>query len=228
MKTRQRGSAKVTAKLVSIQRAGALGITGGLQTSPSDTLDALANLLPMELTIEKWCYRAVLRLASLPDKHPLWKPVKKCANHLVKKHRSPLHLLLQLLDAEIATIGTKATKTSKPVAPEGRPFRICIPPDKDCSKKEAQVASEEIQIFTDGSIINGEVGAAAILTRPGKGHRILHYHLGKASKYTIVDTELVGISLALQLIKTEKKARCHTMIGADSQAAIKAIQNELQ
>ena len=101
------------------------------------------------------------------------------------------------------------------------------PPDKDCSKKEAQAASDEIQIFMDGSIINGKVGAAAILTRPGKGHRILHYHLGKASEYTIVDAELVGISLALQLIKTEKKARCHTMIGADSQAAIKAIQNEL-
>lgn len=71
------------------------------------------------------------------------------------------------------------------------------------------------------------MGAAAILTRPGKSHHILHYHLGKASEYTIYDAELVGISMAMHLIKTEKYARHNTMIGTDSQAAIKAIQNEL-
>jgi hypothetical protein len=68
---RRKGIVKITKKLTSIQRAGTLTITGGLCTSPTDTLDALANTLPIESTIEKWCFRAAVRLASLPDWHPV-------------------------------------------------------------------------------------------------------------------------------------------------------------
>ena len=223
----QRGTAQVTKKLTSTQRAGALAITGGLRTSPTDTLDALANLMPFELTIEKWCFRAAVRLAALPDRHPLRKPVKLCAKRMVKKHRSPLHNLSRVIDANPDNIGTKAVATHNPETPKRRPFKINIPPDKESSKKEAQKATEEIQVFTDGSVTDDRVGAAAILTRSGKDHRVLHYHLGKASEYTIYDAELAGLSMGMHLIKTEKVARRHTMMGADNQAAINAIQNEL-
>jgi ribonuclease HI len=222
-----RGSVKVTAKLASTQRAGALAITGGLRTSPTDTLDALANLLPFETVIDKWCYRAALRLAALHDKHPLRKPIKRCTRSRVKKHRSPLHLLLRVLETDARHIGTKALATYNPAKPERRPFEVRIPKSKESSKREALAASEEIQVFTDGSVINGKVGAAAVLTRPGKNHRLLHYHLGNESEYTIYDAELAGLSMGLHLIKTEKKACRGTMIGADNQAAIKAVQNEL-
>jgi hypothetical protein len=47
------GSAKVTKQITSVQRAGALAITGGLQTSPTDALDTCAFLLPAPLTICK-------------------------------------------------------------------------------------------------------------------------------------------------------------------------------
>ena len=40
-------------KLTSIQRAGMLAITGGLWTSPTDTLDAHTFLLPLHLEIKK-------------------------------------------------------------------------------------------------------------------------------------------------------------------------------
>jgi ribonuclease HI len=76
-------------------------------------------------------------------------------------------------------------------------------------------------------VIEDKVGAAAILTRPGKDHRTLHLHLGKASEYTIFDAELAGLSMGMYLIKTENAAHHKTMIGADNQAAINAIQNEL-
>jgi ribonuclease HI len=92
---------------------------------------------------------------------------------------------------------------------------------------QAQSATEIIQVYTDGSVIDDKVGAAAILTRPGKEHRVLHYHLGKSSEYTIYDAELAGISMGVHLIKTEKAARCSTMLGADNQAALQAVQNEL-
>jgi hypothetical protein len=37
----------------SVQRQGALAITGGFRTSPSDSLDAHASLLPIHLRIRK-------------------------------------------------------------------------------------------------------------------------------------------------------------------------------
>ena len=72
--------------------------------------------------------------------------------------------------------------------------------------KEAWERVEEIQVFMDGSVINGKVGAAAVLTRQGKDHRLLHLHLGTADKYNIYEVELAGLLLGMQLIKTEKAA----------------------
>jgi ribonuclease HI len=224
---RPKGTVKVTAKLVSMQRAEALAVTGGLQTSPTNSLDALAYLTPFTLLIEKWCYRAALRLAALPAVHPLQKFVTRSANCMVKKHRSPLHNLLCILPTNPRNIGTKAIATHNPEKQKKRPFNVSIHPNKESSKKKAQTATEEVQVFTDGSIIEDQVGAAAILTRPGKSHRTLHYHLGKLNEYTIYDAELAGLSLGMHLIKTENAARCRTMLGADNQAAINAVQNEL-
>lgn len=38
-----------------------------------------------------------------------------------------------------------------------------------------------IKVYTDGSVHNGKVGAAAILTRSVKPDRILRFHLGKST-----------------------------------------------
>jgi ribonuclease HI len=217
----------VTKKLTTTQRAGALAITGGLCTSPTDTLDALANLLPFEHVIKKWCYRPALHLATLPEMHPLQKPVKSSTKSAVKRHRFPLHNLLSILNIDISNLGEKPVATANPAKPRLLPFKTRIPPDKENSIKEAQATTEEIQVFTDGLITDNKVGAATILTRPGKDHQILLFHLGKASEYTIYDMELAGISMGMHLIKTEKAARHGTMLGADNQSAINAIQNEL-
>jgi hypothetical protein len=79
----------------------------------------------------------------------------------------------------------------------------------------------------DGLVIEGKMGAVAILTRPGKDHRTLHLHPSKVSKYTIFDAELAGLSMGIYLIKTENTACRKTMLGADNQAAINTVQNEL-
>ncbi|KZP04257.1 hypothetical protein FIBSPDRAFT_671951, partial [Athelia psychrophila] len=69
--TRARGSVAAAAALSRVQRTAALHITGGMRTSPTDLLNAHADLLPMELLIDKWCHREALRLASLPATHLL-------------------------------------------------------------------------------------------------------------------------------------------------------------
>jgi len=85
---------KVIKQLMSIQRSGAIAITGALRTFPMDTLDICSFLLPAILTVEKWCHRAAVRLASVPPKHPLYKPVKLNKGRYIKQHKTPLLLLL--------------------------------------------------------------------------------------------------------------------------------------
>ena len=70
-----KGSIGVAHKLSTVQRMASTAIMGALRTSASDVMEAHANMLPLELMLNKVCHRATLRLAALPETHPLFKPV---------------------------------------------------------------------------------------------------------------------------------------------------------
>ena len=101
---RRKGSVTAIKKLLSVQRAGTLAITGGFRTSPSDALDAHAALLPIELKVEKVCHDAITRIATLPQAHPLHNLIKKSAKKRVKRHRSPLHTLAGIFGTNPCTM----------------------------------------------------------------------------------------------------------------------------
>ena len=108
-----------------------------------------------------------------------------------------------------------------------RDWEVTWVPTVTCTFSGSRARGTNIVRHTDSLIIDKKVGAAAVLTRPGKEHRTLHYHLGKSTEYTIFDAELAGLSMGIHLINTEKAARHRTTIGADNQAAINTVQNEL-
>ncbi|KAG1889174.1 hypothetical protein F4604DRAFT_1915023 [Suillus subluteus] len=80
------------------------------------------------------------------------------------------------------------------------------------SKEEAvqadEDAEEEVRIYSDGSAIDGGVGAAAVLTREGREPKILYFHLGMASQHTVYEAEIPT-----------------SVIGIDNQATILATQS---
>ncbi|KAJ7032162.1 hypothetical protein C8F04DRAFT_959338, partial [Mycena alexandri] len=75
-KPQQRGFMK---KLRTIQRRAALAITGALSSTPTDVLDAYANLLPVAHLVDKVRFGAALRLATLAPSHPLHEAVHDAA-----------------------------------------------------------------------------------------------------------------------------------------------------
>jgi ribonuclease HI len=225
---RTTGTSKVTKQITTIQRAGALAITGGLRTSPTDALNACAHLLPAPLLINKICYRALTRLSTLPEDHPLHKVVRSKLTHRTRRHRGPLQNLTQLANFNIKNV-EKIPTTARDPSKTGRlPFKISVAADKESSIKEMENASEEIQVFTDGSAQEGRVGAAAILTRKNRPDRILHFHLGPETEHTVHEAELVGILLGAHLISTERKGSTTCAIGVDNQAAISAFDSDLR
>jgi hypothetical protein len=63
-------------KLATIQCRAPIMITGAMRTTAMDVLDAHARLLPMAILIDKFRYRAALRLATLRNSHPLFPYVR--------------------------------------------------------------------------------------------------------------------------------------------------------
>jgi hypothetical protein len=214
-------------KLTTIQRAAAIAITGGLHTSPTGTLNSLANLLLIDLTAEKWRHRAIVHITSLPPMYPLHKHAKRYTSHHIRRHRPPLYELLHAYKINPDDL-EKIPATARNLAKIGAtPIRIAISKDKEASKCEDMTAGEKVRIYTDSSAHNGQVGAVAILKQPGKQRRTLHYHLSTTEEHTVYEAKMVGLLLGLQLIKMEQAGSVPTVIGADNQAALKAIQSEL-
>src|SRR5712691_3562141 len=222
------GSAKVTKQIASIQRAGALAITGGLRSSPTDALNTSAFLLPAPATISKWYHRAYTRMAALPPEHPLFKMVNWKVTSTTKRHKGPIHNLARTYNVVARNVEKIPSFARNPSKTGILPFQIIIPPDKEASVHEAANAREEIQVYSDGSAQGGKVGAAAILIRKNRPDRMLHFHLGQEAEHTVHEAELVGLLLALHLLKTEKRSNTACMIAVDNQATLKAFDSELR
>jgi ribonuclease HI len=99
-----------------------------------------------------------------------------------------------------------------------------IAEDIETAIQEANNTTEHVQIFTDGSHIEGKVGAAADLWIGNFKATQAQKHLGEDQNYTIFEAELIGIAMAVGII-WDRSYDEPVMIGTDSQAAIKALQH---
>jgi hypothetical protein len=163
---RRKGTKGSINKLARIQRQAALDITGALRSTANDTLDAHANLLPFPLLVSKAVHRAAVRLACLPDSHPLATKVQKAAKRYVKRHRSPIHEIIhayRLNPERMEKIHTVV------FGPKWHPaFNTRIPQNKERAIKEMEEERAQVVVYSDGSCIDGGVGAAAVLYKNGK------------------------------------------------------------
>ena len=224
---RQKGSVHAIRKLTSTQRAGSLAITGGFRTSPTDALNAYASTLPLHLKVERIFHRAAVRIASLPDSHPLRRQYRLAGARKVKRHKSALHYMTQLYNIKADAVEMIPAVRQNPAEISSLPVTIEIAGDKEASALLDSNSREEIKVYSDGSAHNGKVGAAAVLTQRGKADRVLRLHMGTSKEHTVPEAELVGMVLGLHLINTEKRNQRNCALGLDGQAAIKALRSEL-
>ncbi|KNZ74393.1 hypothetical protein J132_06972 [Termitomyces sp. J132] len=57
-------------------------VTGALQTTPNNLMDAHMGLLPMDIRIKQVCMMAAARIAMLPKLHPLHELARRAANFI--------------------------------------------------------------------------------------------------------------------------------------------------
>lgn len=222
---KQYGSVGMIRKLARVQHQAGLMIMGAMRTTASDVLDAHANLLPFHLLADKTIFRAATHLCTLPATHPLYKHIKKAIRY-VKRHHSPLHEIFEAYQLQPSSI---ETITAQRFHPLWQPhFGTSIASGKEAAIEEEAVwvAKPGIHIYTDGSDIDGGVGASAVLIRPGRQYgevRILRFHLGTSEEHTVYEAELIGLILGVELLIRElslSTASC----GADNTVCIMASQ----
>ena len=219
--TKSRTSAFIT-KMERVQRQVALRITGALRTTPSNLLLPHAGLIPLQLQIRKICQNLALRIATLPAHHPLFRTANKAAKKVPKRHPSPLQIILCLLPAHPSKMETIDT-LRKPL--EWRqPFATRIPNSEEEALALNNENMDDVKLFTDGSGLNGHIGAAAVLTRGFHPYIIARHYLRPDTKHTVYEGECVGQLLGLHLLKrlsTGLDIRSVT-ITVDNQASISA------
>ena len=133
-------------KLTTAQRAGALAITGGFCTSPTNVLEAHTALIPMNHKIDKIRSTKTIRLASLPETHPLCKQFTTTYRRNIKRHRSSLHKLASTLSSDLDKIETVPVVILNPALRRSNPLKTSIAGDKEASKREDANAWEEIKV----------------------------------------------------------------------------------
>ena len=201
-----------------VVRAHALTSSGAMSTTATDAAVAHANLTPTLPLLRKICLRAYLRMTTLPPTNPIYKEIRQAARQR-KKHKSPLHFLAKTFNIH--------PKTVEDIRPSRHPpnwipkTRVTIADNKEDATTAVTNATEVVQVFTDGSGIDGGIGAAAILRRRGKPDKCLRFHLGSDRNYTVYNGEQVGMILGLTLLLSEDRVPS-VFMGVDNQAAIQA------
>ena len=136
----------------------------------------------VHLMLRQVCYRAALRLASLPEAHPLHAVFHKRTKWYIKTHRSPLH--------EIAALYSSAPEELETCGPVHPPpasttkAKITVGGAND-SEEVVPLEDDEVQLFSDRSGLDSKVGAAAVLYKCGQGPRMLRYSLGSLEEHMV-------------------------------------------
>ena len=81
-----------------------------------------------------------------------------------------------------------------------------------------------IRVYMDGSGIEGQIGAAAVLYWDGVLKRKRRLRLGSTKHHTVYEGEGIGIILVLVLIGKEEEMDGMVMIGSKNTAAISTMQ----
>jgi len=214
------GSVGIMKRLASVQRMGSTAITGVLGTTPTDLLDLHAGLWPVHLMLHRICHRAATRLASLPVLHPLYKLYRIRAKHYIKTHRSPLHELAASYSITPERMETRDLARLPP-AYEVK-ARITLAGQDEEQDTGGVLGDGEVELYSDGSGLDGMAGAAAVMFKGAQGAKTLRYSLGQLTEHTVYEVEAVGVILTLHMLGSERNIQRAT-IRLDNKAVLGAL-----
>ena len=214
------GSVGITRKLTSVQCMASLAIMGALHSTPTNLLDLHAGLWPVHILLQWVCHWAAMRIASLLDAHPLHNIYQTRARRYIEVHRAPLHELAAMYGIVPGRVEVLDPVCTLP--PQEIKATITLAGSNDEHDEEAVVEDGEVQLFSDGSGLDGSIGAVAVMYNDGREVKVLRYCLGTLTDHTVFEAEATGVLLALHMLWTERNVKKAT-IWLDNQAVLGAL-----
>ena len=200
-------------------------MTGGLRTSATDIMEAHADVLPFNLQVDRLCHRSAVRLTTLLNCHSLAPHVRKAARRFVKRHRCPLHELMDAFKQHLYSKNTERIRSTR-LHPRWHPqHHVKMLDDRKAAIEDDPKWAKggAYRVYTSGSDIDGGVGAAVVLFPPERRRpRILKYRLGPSTSHTVYEAEIVGTILATELLRTEPHLTPRVSIALDNNPTIQA------
>ena len=166
-----------------------------MRTSATDALEAHLQLLPMDLPVNKFCFRAAARLCALPSSHPLHAHVRAASKPVApQRHRSQMHELLHTYAPHVSQDTMEKIEVARH-PPHWEPaHQVDIANSKDdaAASEERWAQREGLRVYSNGSELEGGVGAAAVLFNERSRERTsLRLFLGPSEQHTVYEAETV-------------------------------------
>jgi ribonuclease HI len=224
--TKNSGSVGTLRSLQKTQRLASTSITGTFRSAPTDLIDAHAGILPMELALRKASHRAIVRMLTLPDTHPLQQIIKRAKRHPPEKHPSPIDNLIKIFKLEnskleiITRIPANANLVTR--------YTTSIAKSRKESIKAERNDTADFKIFSDGSGQEDGIGAAAIMYKRGSNRPVksLKKYIGPPTKNNTYEAEAVGAIIAMWIAgNTMETWGKEVSLYIDNQAVIYALSS---
>jgi ribonuclease HI/exonuclease III len=222
-------TAKTLNKLEAIQARGARTISGAYRATSRPALDVETHLLPIKQQIWKHNLEALGRLQSSTGVPELAnRPAQQHGSHK-PKYSSPL----QKIRTEAQSMTERSTEPPEPIAPfvmppwqAGPTVHIDTSDEEARARHDAVLGTNAIRIYTDGSSIEGHVGASAVCPTAQTTRKA---YMGTDKTSTVYAAELQGIKMALDIAQeqtgtaTDRNDKRRIAIFVDNQAAIRTL-----
>jgi len=199
-------TASAKRKLSRVQRLACLGITGAMCTTPTNAVDALICLPPLDLVVQSEARSAVHRLWSLG-----------CWSYL-HPNRGHSSILMQLQQSDpMFNMGVDIMRPAHNFEPR---YGVTMLTREDWTKATgAPSAVKGLVWFTDGSRAGEGIGAGVYRQLVG---RRLRFSLGRYA--TVFQAEIYAILACVYEIQSQNRPEKYVSICSDSQVALKTLK----
>ena len=213
---------RVLRRLQSLQGRGARVMSGAYRATSLPALDVEMHLLPVEQQIWKHNIEAMSRIYA-----PAPRPSRLRPTQGRRRKATPSEAIIKTIeDRNGPDIQTQELIEPFVAPPWWQGPRVHIEGTADKARQKHQDLMRKetaaLHIYTDGSGINGHVGAAAVCPTTQQTKRS---YMGTDNTSTVYAAELQGISLALDIAlrdRAEGYTRSKVLIYTDNQAAIRS------